>query len=308
MTSVKRSGLTEQLLDLIATLRSNRELPPPRSLEEARSRADHANNLATEPADIIFTPTPVGGVRCEWADKVAQTAGPADRTVIVYVHGGGFVAGSLESHRNMIGHLAAHTGLPCLGIAYRLAPEHPYPAAIDDVLAVCDALERDGTRIVLAGDSAGANIALATAIQRKASRRPLVALILLSPLLDLSFSGNSVARNADLDAMLNLRQLRHGADAYRSDLDPSDPNVSPLFAELQDLAPLIVHTGTAEILYDDATRLVARARLAGVDTWLIETAGAPHVVTQGAGNVPEADDVLADIAHLLRAITPKDDQ
>ena len=236
-----------------------------------RRRVDQSGRFPGPPRGTAITPKVVGGVACE---ELRSPAG-ADDARLLYFHGGGYVVGSPRSHRSLIGRMAAGFGAPALAVDYRLAPEHPHPAALDDALAVWNALTTPagpaGTglgaeRIAVAGDSAGAGLALALALSLRDAGRPLpAALGLISPWLDLAADTSGVRAAAPRDALLNRTLLRVWAGAYlRAGADPRDQLVSPLYADLAGLPPLLVHTTDDELIRADGRALVKRARAAGV--------------------------------------------
>jgi acetyl esterase/lipase len=221
--------------------------------------------------------------------------------VVVYVHGGGYCIGSLDSHRSMLTHLASAVDGRVLAVDYRLAPEFPFPAALDDACAAYRWVLGGGTdpsRVVVAGDSAGGGLTLAALIGLRDAGDTLPAAgVCLSPWADLTQSGATISEMADVDPMVNVEDLGRWAAAYAgSDHDPGSPGLSPLFADLSGLPPLQVEVGRAEVLLDDARRLAERARAAGVEVTLFEGEDLIHVWHFFAGAVPEADDGIARVA------------
>lgn len=237
-----------------------------------RRRVDQSGRFPGPPRGTVVAPQVVGGVPCE---ELRPPAGGDDDARLLYLHGGGYVVGSPRSHRSLIGRMAAGFGAPVLAVDYRLAPEHPHPAALHDVLAVWNALTElggpagtglDADRIAVAGDSAGAGLALALALSLRDAGRPLpAALGLISPWLDLDADIGGVRAPAPRDLLLNRTLLRVWAGAYlRAGAAPSDPLVSPLYADLAGLPPLVVHTTDDELIRADGRALAQRARAAGV--------------------------------------------
>ncbi|MDW8361600.1 MAG: alpha/beta hydrolase [Myxococcales bacterium] len=192
---------------------------------------------------------------------------------LLYLHGGGFVAGSLHTHRALAGRIARAGRAAVLLVDYRLAPEHRYPAALEDALAALRHVRDHGPlgpgrarRLFVAGDSAGGGLALATAVAlRDAGERWLDGVVTLSAWTDLSASGASIRAAAARDPMLDPELLPVAARLYLGGVSPSTPLASPLFADLVDLPPLLMQVGEHEILHDDTIRLMAKARRAGVD-------------------------------------------
>ena len=211
----------------------------------------------------------------------------------MYLHGGGYCIGSLTSHRAMLTHLAAATEGRVLAVDYRLAPEHPFPAALDDAIAAYRfvAAGHDPRSIVLAGDSAGGGLTVATLMAlRDAGDRLPAGGICLSPWADLSQSGATIHSNATIDPMVRADDLDRWADAYAGTTDPRRPELSPLFGDLTGLPPLHIEVGTAEVLLDDSRRLAARVRASGGEVTYFEGEDLVHVWHFFAGLVPEADE------------------
>lgn len=182
--------------------------------------------------------------------------------VVVYCHGGGLVEGSAETYRVWTSRLALYTGCRVISVDYRLAPEHPYPAAIEDVISVCRSLLDDvdySGRISIGGDSTASILALAALLYfRPHDKYNIHSGFLLSPSIDLTFSGNSIETNAFLDPLVSLAVLKHYAELYACGKELGSPEISPLFAELVELPPILVMVDDQEILLDDAIRLVQK--------------------------------------------------
>lgn len=226
-----------------------------------------------------------------------------DGRVILYLHGGGYTLGSPETHKALSSHLAAAARCNVLVPDYRLAPEHPYPAAPDDAVAAYRALLdrfRPGS-IALAGDSAGGGLALCTALALRDLGMPRpAALVLISPWTDLSLSGDSIDGLDAIDPMLGRAWLQRAAEAYRGDLSASDARVSPLNALLDGLPPMLIQVGSDEILLSDSQRLVEKARSVGLDVRLEVEAGYWHDFQIHAGVLDASDAAIRRIANFLR--------
>lgn len=244
----------------------------------------------------------VPGVRVAHPD--VDSSGAHTTRVVLYLHGGGYTAGSSRTHRGLAGHLSRVVAAPVFLLDYRLAPEHPYPAALMDTLAAYRALQGAGyppEGIVLAGDSAGAGLAVATALALRDAGEPLpVALALLSPWLDLTLSGESITLNASRDALLNGAWLAVAACEYRAGREVSTPGISPLYAELTGLPPMDVQAAGDELLVSDADRFVERVRSAGVPVSYRCYAGLWHDFQLHVGLLREADAAVADLGLALR--------
>lgn len=248
-------------------------------------------------AGATYEAVDAGGVPAEWA---VPEDGVRDG-VILYFHGGGYFEGSIATHRRLVTALAVETGRRALSVGYRLAPEHPHPAAVEDALAAYRWLlgpagERAG-QVIVAGDSAGGGLSAALLVALRDSGDPLPAgAWLISPWTDLAGTGESLRTRADLDPMIDPANLLSTVAMYLPDGDTQRPTASPLYADLSGLPPLLVHVGEAEVLYDDATRLVQRAVEAGVDAELETWPDAFHVHQMMARLIPEADEAIARAA------------
>lgn len=227
-------------------------------------------------------------------------ATPAERSAILYVHGGGFLLGGAGSHGGLASRIAAASGADVYLPEYRLAPEHPHPAPGDDLFAAYAALLELGhrpERIAIVGDSAGGALTTSLALTLPEMGVPgPAALVLISPWLDLSLSGASVAANAPVDPMLKRSFLEEGARAHAGALHRTDPRVSPLFADLRGLPPTLVQVGSDEILLDDSTRFADRAYAAGVEVELKRFEGLWHDFQAEASMLAVAREAIDAIA------------
>ncbi|GJD51669.1 Monoterpene epsilon-lactone hydrolase [Methylobacterium crusticola] len=253
-----------------------------------------------DPPGIAFRPGRVGGVAGEWAERAGL---PAAAPRLLYLHGGGFVGCSARTHRPLIGGLARH-GLRIFAPDYRLAPEHPFPAALDDAAAAWDAFAAQGPA-GLAGDSAGGNLALALMLRARRDGAALPgAAALFSPATDMAGTGASMRENARRDAMFDPSGMHHMVQAYVAGHDPADPLVSPLLGDLAGLPPLLLHVGAREVLRDDSVRLAEKARAAGVAVSLTVWPVVPHVWQFAGSFLPEARRSLAEAAAFLKQHVP----
>jgi acetyl esterase/lipase len=258
-------------------------------------------SLIPVPRGTRIEPVSAAGVAAEWV--VPPGAGDA---VILYLHGGGYNIGSPGTHRAMVARLADAAEARALVLDYRLAPEYPHPAALEDSLAGYNWLLGQGVqpgKITLAGDSAGGGLALATLVSlRDAGIALPAAAVCLSPWTDVSLSGATMRTLEDKDPMLNRPWLEQMAAGYtRGGVSRQTPLVSPLFADLKGLPRLLIQVGSDEMLLSDAERLGARAREAGVPVTLEVWEGLWHVWQVFAGYMPEADRAIAGIAAFIQA-------
>lgn len=240
-------------------------------------------------------------LRGEWLEHAA--ARDAVRTVF-YCHGGGYYFCSPASHRPLVFGLAARSGARTFSLDYRLAPEHPFPAALDDALAAYRALLAEGTppdSIVVAGDSAGGGLALATLVALRDAGDPLPAAgVLFSPWTDLAATGSTIETNDGLDPMFCGAAIGRAARFYVGETDPTHPYLSPLYADLSGLPPLLIQASSTEVLLDDARRVAERARAADVEVELEIWPKMPHVWHLWTPFVPEARQALERAAQFVR--------
>jgi cation diffusion facilitator CzcD-associated flavoprotein CzcO/acetyl esterase/lipase len=260
---------------------------------------DTAARITRPPEGVTVTSEELGGIRC---DRIVGERADEGRAVL-FLHGGAYTGGSLRTHRGMAAQFGIAAGAPVHLVDYRLAPEHPHPAAVDDALAAYLGLVDSGIdskSIVIAGDSAGAGLSLALAQRLRDRGGPQPAgYALIDGWFDLTCSGPSMEVNRRRDVGLTRAHLMESAEQYRGGTDPSDPELSPINADLSGLPPLYLQVGTHEILLNDSALLAERAREAGVDVACSRYEEMWHDFQLGAGLVPEADQAMADLAAAL---------
>ena len=258
---------------------------------------------AQAPAGVTCTPVEAGGVSAEWS--VAD--GAAEDKVILYVHGGGYVMGSAGSHRDVTGRLSKASGARVLSLNYRLAPEHPFPAPVDDAVAAYRWLLAQGissSNIAIAGDSAGGGLAFATLLALREAGDPLPAAgVGISPWVDMEGTGESMTTRAAVDPVVQKEGLLEMAKLYLGDADPKNPLAAPLHANLAGLPPLLIQVGDAETLLDDSVRITERARKAGVDVTLKIWDEMPHVWHMFAPILPEGQQAIEEIGAFFKERT-----
>jgi acetyl esterase/lipase len=254
------------------------------------------------PADVRTTPGDLGGIAVVFID----IADVEPRGTIFHIHGGGFALGSAAGSVGLASSLARKTGMRAVSADYRLAPEHPYPAGLQDVTAAYRALvEQAGSagHIVVSGESSGGNLAIELLIAGKAEGLTMpAAALLLSPMTDLTVTGSSYAGKADVDPAISAQAIRTRTADYLAgtDTDRSDPLVSPIFADLSGLPPLLIQAGSHEVLLDDATRLAVKAATDDVAVILDITPGVPHVFQAFAALLDEGDIALNRAARFIK--------
>ncbi len=267
----------EQLDAVVGMLRSGAgpDLTQPAAVARLQFEAMLAD--IPSPDGVTFDRAEVGGLPAIWS----RTAGAAEDKVLLYLHGGAYVIGDSWGYRPVWSGLAAASGAIGVSLDYRLAPEHPFPAAVDDAVAGYKALLDAGRppgSILLAGDSAGGGLTIAALVEalRRGLPMPAAALV-LSPWADLAHTGASMTQNAADDPSLTLAGLENSARQYLDGRDRSEPLASPIHADLSGLPPLLIQVGSVEILLDDAVRLARQAGAAGVEVTLEIWPGMPHV-------------------------------
>jgi epsilon-lactone hydrolase len=245
------------------------------------------------------------------ADKVDMDGVPAERLstprsgdwILLYLHGGGYCVGSPRTHRALAARVAHAVGAVAYVPGYRLAPEHPHPAALDDALAACRWLLARGTspgQLVIAGDSAGGGLALATAVAMRDTGLPLpAALVLISPLTDLTLSGESIETHARRDPMLSRPIATLWSRLYLGSCAADHPACSPLFADLSGLPPMLIQVGSEEILLSDSLRLARRAQDAGCSVRLSRYDGMWHEFQAHAGLLIQSNRAIAEIGEFV---------
>jgi monoterpene epsilon-lactone hydrolase len=269
----------------------------------AQQRAIFAEMMQAIPIadDVTTTSSRLGGVPVTYVD----VAGASGSGIIFYLHGGAYAIGSAELSVGLASDLARRSGMRAVAVDYRLSPENPYPAGLDDAVTAYTALlaDRPAGEIAIAGESAGAGLAVATLLTLKDAGLALpAAAFVMSPWVDLTLSGDSIVGKASVDPALTADGLhRRAADYTAPGTDPTDGLVSPIFAYLHGLPPLLVQAGSHEILLDDAVRLAARAAAADVSVRLEITAGVPHVFQAFAALLDDGDVALTAGAAFLRS-------
>lgn len=281
---------------IIAELRAYASQPMPSVTEERMAWEASVKGLRP-PEGTLVSGVSLNGVPCEWVERA-----DSDGLVILLVHGGGFTAGSPRTHRRFAAQLALATGARVLVPDYALAPEEPFPAALDDIVAVYAALAEQGTSpedIVISGDSAGGGLAVAALLKLRELGAPMPrSAVLLSPWADLTLSGGSYISKAH-HPNASRAELERGARAYAPFEQHRDPLISPLFADLSGLPPLLIQAGEHEVFIDDSIALAERAKAAGVDARLTIAPGLWHVYQHY--DCPEAHDAIEEIARFVHA-------
>jgi phosphinothricin tripeptide acetyl hydrolase len=293
--------------DLISRLRAQPKGGPDVSWERSRAAIERESAKAPLPKGTEVTNVDAGGVPAEWVLAAGKGA-TADGPTVLYLHGGGYTIGSSATHRALAAHLSAATGGRVLTADYRLAPEHPFPAAVDDATKasrwLLDQPGASADRTVRGGDSAGGGLTAAAVLALKAAGDRLPAgVVCISPWVDMEANSDSHTTRAADDPMVDAEGLGRMRAAYLAGADPRDPLASPVHGDWTGAPPLLIQVGTNEVLLDDARALAERARAAGVKVELEEWDGMIHVWHSFCGLIDEADQAVARIGAFVREVT-----
>ena len=270
---------------------------PPPDLATTRAGFEAGYSSMPVPDGVSFAPVDAGGVSAEW---VTPPEVEGNRTIL-YLHGGGYVVGSLNTHRHVVSRLAQGAKARLLNVDYRLAPESPFPAALDDAMAAWQwhlANGGEAAHTAISGDSAGGGLTIALCMKLRDEGMALPACAApISPWTDLTFSGDSMIERAERDPMLAGADALSGmVMAYAQSTDATDPYVSPVFGTFDDLPPMMIQVGTEEVLYDDSTRVVKAIENANGSVEFRPWQDMMHVWHLLAGVAPEAEEGIAELA------------
>jgi monoterpene epsilon-lactone hydrolase len=266
-----------------------------KSMEEKRRGMEQATAAAHLPKGATIEQVDAGGIPAQW---VRLEGAPADR-IIFYLHGGGYTTGSPNTHRQMVAYICRAAGASALSLDYRLAPEHPFPAAVEDGAAGYRWLVKQGfnpAKIAIAGDSAGGGLTMATLVALRDSNDPLPAAgICLSPWVDLTGLSETYTTNAETDPMVGEAGIKEMAAMYLNGRDPKTPLASPIFADLTGLPPILIQVGSEEILLGDSLALDRRAKTYGVESTLEVWQDMIHVWQMFSPILKDGRDAIARI-------------
>ncbi|MBX6383969.1 MAG: alpha/beta hydrolase [Microbispora sp.] len=291
--------MTRQQREAVDALLRNAPVHPNPTLAEQRAGFTLALSRPL-PDDVAVDETVLAG-----RPALDLTPAAAGRGRLLHFHGGGYILGSPGALAGLTAQLARRAGLRATSLDYRLAPEHPFPAAVDDGLAAYRALLEAGVRpeeLVLAGDSAGGGLVIATLVAARDAGLPQPAgAVVFSPWVDLTLGGESMHTKKDADPIFTPEAIRAYVAPYLAGQDPAHPLASPVLADLRGLPPLLVQAGSNELLLDDAVRLAGRAAADEVDVTLRVWPQVPHVFQVHFGRLDEADEALDEAARFLSA-------
>lgn len=297
-------AVTQQLETVIQIYREFKgKMQTITAIDDLRVAFDEWTSQFQLDKDVKTERVGAGGVPAEWI----IAPGAAGDRVLLYLHGGGYVVGSMRSYRVALSRMSRASGARVLGLDYRLAPENPFPAPVEDSVAAYRWLLSNGAdpaKIVIAGDSAGGGHTVSTLVYLRYLGEPLPAAgVCLSSWTDLANTGESIITNAEVDPIDTRELLDNLASLYMGDRDRRTPLASPLYADLRGLPPLLFQVGTSEILLDDSTRLAERARAAGVDVALEVWDDMIHDWFLFAPILPEGQQAIERIGQFIRQHT-----
>lgn len=273
---------------------------PNKTIDEARRGMESLTKLASLPSKTKVEKITFNSISAEW---ICANEAHDDR-VILYLHGGGYNICSPNTHRELAAHISMASGAKVLLPDYRLAPEQPFPSALEDATSAYRWLLDTGLtseNIAIAGDSAGGGLSIATSISLRDAGEPSPASIAcISPWTDLEMSGNSINTHAEIDPMLNLQSMKIMASNYIGEGDPRSPLISPIYADLKGISPLLIHVGSDEMLLDDSKRIAEKAKSAGVDVTLKIYDQMWHAFHLNARLMPEAKNAIEALGSFIR--------
>ena len=293
--------LSQQAMTVKSLLKQAKESGEPvTSVEQQRNSLEALALLSPMASGTTVTATTLGGIE----SAIVESSQVATNNVLFYIHGGAYTAGSISTHRSLVSRICQVTQARAYMVEYRRAPEHPFPAALQDVLAAYQGLIDAGIspqRLVVSGDSAGGGLTLALMLKLKELNLELpLRMVLISPWTDLTGTARSITERADLDPFLHSDSLVPAAMIYLNGEDPRNPFASPLFGDLSGLPESLVLVGSDEILFDDSFRLVQALQEAGSPARLVIGEGMWHV-WPAFPMMPESDDAIAEIATFICA-------
>ncbi len=291
-------------LDNVISLVKSREADESQGATEGRRRSfERMTDGFTIDVPARYSRLNAGGVTAEWV----TAEGASDSRVVLYFHGGGYIIGSPRTHRAMMAHLSRDAASRVLALDYRLAPEHPFPAPVEDAVAAYRWLLAEGfdpAKIALGGDSAGGGLTVAALVQIRYLGLPVPAAgVCVSPWVDMEGLGESMRTRAEADPMVNKENLMVSAKTYLGGADPRAPLAAPLYADLRGLPPILIQVGDAEVLLDDSTRLAGLAREAGVEVQMDVWDDMIHVWHVFAPILPEGKKAIKQAGDFIKKHT-----
>jgi len=285
---------------VIKLLLQNREVAAKKRVKDERNEMEHMANMIQLSSDVEIKSVTIDGIDATWL----KTPGVEEKNLIIYLHGGGYITGSFNTHKDLVQRLSREARCRVITIEYGLAPEHPFPKGLNDVIKIYKWLINEEkfkpNKIVIAGDSAGGGLTLATLLKLRDLGITLPAAgVCLSPWTDLTFAGESYYDKNIIDPGITLDELMFDARLYLGNEDPKNPYVSPVYADLKGLPPLLIHVGTVEKLLNDSTRIAKSAKNAGVNVTLKIWKEMIHVFQAYAVLIREGQESIKEIGSYI---------
>jgi acetyl esterase/lipase len=301
--------VSEGMQNVINMLFQQVEAAAKKRVEEGRAKFDQLEAMLQIPNDVKIEKVDVGGVPALWI----STPEAVEEHVVLYLHGGGYVQGSINTHKEFGSRISRVSSSRVLLLDYRLAPENSYPAALEDAVAaykwLIDSQGIEPKNIIIGGESAGGGLTLATLLKLRDTGITLpTAAVILSPWADLLMTGDSMRTKAKVDPLANASDLLFLASLYIGEDDPKNPYISPLYADLKGLPPMLIQVGGAEILLNDATRIAENAKLAGIDVILDVWEDMIHMFQMFALWGPEGQEATEKIGEFIQKHLKKEVQ
>ncbi|MFX0069686.1 MAG: alpha/beta hydrolase [Candidatus Hermodarchaeota archaeon] len=292
--------VSKKMERVIKVLLNNRKLDIKNRVETLRNKLEKMSTFVSLPIDVKIERFNLEGIPSAWI----STPESREDYFILYLHGGGYIEGSIQTHKELASRICRAARTRVLFIEYRLAPEHPFPAALEDALVAYKWLIKNmgikSERIIIAGDSAGGGLTLATLLKLKDAKIDLpAAAVCLSPWIDLALTGDSFRKNAKNDPFVSTYNLDFYATLYIGNNNPKNPFISPLYGDLYSLPPIFIQVGTAEILLDDSIRFAQKAKEAKTRVELDIWADMPHVFGAFADLTPEGKQGIDRIGEFI---------
>ncbi|MHA2009457.1 MAG: alpha/beta hydrolase [Promethearchaeota archaeon] len=301
--------VSEGLERILKMLRQQEEGITKKRVEEGRTRFDAIEAMVKVPEDVKIDDIEVNGVPAAFI----STPGAAEESVVLYLHGGGYVLGSIKSHKEFGSRISRASNSRVLLLDYRRAPESPYPAALEDAVAAYKWLiENEGINpknIIIGGESAGGGLTIATLLKLRDTGITLpAAAIVLSPFADLDITGETIRSKAKEDPLVNASDLFFDSSLYVGEDDPKNPYISPVYADLKGLPPMIIQVGSSEILLSDSIRIAEKAKTAGVDVILDIWEDMIHMFQLFASFAPEGQEAIEKLGKFIQKHLKKEVQ
>ena len=292
--------VSKQMENIIKQFRKWQDTPRANTVESLRKALDLMASFPKIAKDVKIEKVNINGIHAEWI----TTPNINKNNVLLYFHGGAYIGGSIRNSREFCSRISRSTGVSVLNVDYRLAPEYPFPSALEDSINTYKWLLKTGflpENIIFGGDSAGGGLVIATMVKLNETKIKLpTAAFCLSPWVDLALKGETMESKKDIDPFVTKEVLEMAVSCYLKDVDTLNPLASPLYANLEGLPPLFIQVGTSELLFDDSIRLAQQAKNVGNDVQLKIWEDMIHVFSLLGTNIPEVQDANEEIVEFIK--------